>query len=130
MSSISQNSSCYRQNMKELKDWHTAIEENKLPAHKGYQMTEDDKLRREVIMKIMCSGNVVYQVFNDKYGIDFEDMFKGALAQLDEPAKDGLVEFSKSGFRVTSQGRLLLRNIAMPFDAYLQAGPGRHAKTI
>ncbi|HSH09907.1 MAG TPA: oxygen-independent coproporphyrinogen III oxidase [Oceanipulchritudo sp.] len=130
MSSISQNSGSYRQNMKELKDWHEAIEADKLPAHKGYTMTEDDKLRREIIMKIMCSGNVVYQAFNDKYGIDFRNMFQGAIAQLEEPAKDGLVEFNDSGFRVTNTGRLLLRNIAMPFDAYLQAGPGRHAKTI
>lgn len=130
MSSISMNSHCYRQNIKELKEWHEAIDSGKLPCHRGYVMTDEDKLRKEVIMKIMCSGNVVYQEFNDKYGIDFERHFAGALEELKEPAADGLVEVRADGFQVTPAGRLLLRNIAMPFDAYLQAGPRRHAKTI
>jgi len=130
MSSISQNSISYRQNRKELDDWHAAIADNKLPAHKGYHMTDEDKLRKELIMTIMCSGNVVYGQFNNKFGIDFEKHFAGGIAALEEPAKDGLVEFNDKGFTVTSEGRLLLRNIAMPFDEYLQTGPRRHAKTI
>ena len=130
MSSISQNGVSYRQNIKELDDWHAAVANDTLPAQKGYHMTEEDKLRKEVIMTIMCSGNVVYQEFNDKYGINFANHFSDGIAALDEPAKDGLVEFNNNGFKVTDEGRLLLRNIAMPFDGYLQSGPGRHAKTI
>ena len=130
MSSISQNGISYRQNIKELDQWHAAIENNVIPAQKGYHMTDEDKLRKDVIMTIMCSGNVVYKKFNDKFGINFEDHFAGAIAQLAEPAKDGLVAFNDDGFQVTDNGRLLLRNIAMPFDEYLQSGPGRHAKTI
>jgi oxygen-independent coproporphyrinogen-3 oxidase len=130
MSSISMSDISYRQNRKDLEEWHAAIAEGKLPASKGYHMTDDDKLRRDLIMAIMCSGNIVYQDFNDTYGIDFESYFKDAIAALAEPAKDGLVEFKDTGFLVTAKGRLLLRNIAMPFDAYLQAGPKRHAKTI
>lgn len=130
MSSISQNGHCYRQNRKELDEWHTCIESGNLPAHKGYRMTDEDKLRRDVIMAIMCSGDVQYQKFNDTYGIDFEEHFASGIAALEEPARDGLVEFNDKGFLVTSAGRLLLRNIAMPFDEYLQAGPKRHAKTI
>ncbi|MEX0332673.1 MAG: oxygen-independent coproporphyrinogen III oxidase, partial [Puniceicoccaceae bacterium] len=130
MSSISQNGHCYRQNRKELDEWHASIEANELPAHKGYRMTEEDKLRRDVIMAIMCSGDVQYQKFNDTYGINFEEHFASGIAALEEPARDGLVEFNDGGFLVTSAGRLLLRNIAMPFDEYLQAGPKRHAKTI
>jgi oxygen-independent coproporphyrinogen-3 oxidase len=130
MSSISQNGFSYRQNMKELDEWHAAIAAGKLPAHKGYRMTEEDKLRRDVIMNIMCSGDVRYQHFNDTFGIDFESHFADGIAALEEPARDGLVQFNDGGFKVTSAGRLLLRNIAMPFDEYLQAGPRRHAKTI
>lgn len=130
MSSISQSSVAYRQNMKDLEEWHAAVGSGQLPAHKGYRMTEEDKLRKAVIMKIMCSGTVVYQEFADKFGIDFPSHFSGALAALQQPAEDGLVEFLEEGFRVTENGRLLLRNIAMPFDAYLQEGAKRHAKTI
>jgi oxygen-independent coproporphyrinogen-3 oxidase len=130
MSSISMSETAYRQNMKELEDWHTAIANDTLPAHKGYSMTEEDKLRRELIMSIMCSGNIDYAYFNEKYGIDFEHHFAEAIQQLEEPGRDGLIDWTENGFRVTPKGRLLLRNIAMPFDQYLQAGPKRHAKTI
>lgn len=81
-------------------------------------------------MSIMCSGDIRYQKFNDKFGINFEEHFAGAIQSLQEPSEDGLVTFKEGGFKVTEEGRLLLRNIAMPFDEYLQAGPGRHAKTI
>lgn len=130
MSSISMNDYIYRQNLKDLEDWHAAVDGGKLPAIKGYHMTDEDKLRRDLIMTIMCSGIVQYPEFSDTYGINFKAHFADAIAQLEEPARDGLVEFNKTGFVVTDKGRLLLRNIAMPFDAYLQAGPKRHAKTI
>jgi len=130
MSSISMSETSYRQNVKELDGWKTRISEGSLPAHKGYILTEEDKLRRELIMSIMCSGNIRYSCFNDKYAIDFRKHFEAALSALSEPAKDGLIEWTDDGFRVTAKGRLLLRNIAMPFDQYLQGGPKRHAKTI
>jgi oxygen-independent coproporphyrinogen-3 oxidase len=130
MSSISMSDIAYRQNIKELDGYHAAINAGRLPAHKGYRLTGEDKLRRDLIMRIMCSGKVLYQEFNDKFGVDFRAHFAAALDRLEEPARDGLVEFSDDGFQVTAKGRLLLRNIAMPFDAYLQEGARRHAKTI
>lgn len=130
MSSISQNAIAYRQNLKDLDEWHAAIAGNRVPIHKGYRMTGEDKLRRELIMNIMCSGLIRYSEYNKKYGIDFASHFAEAIASLEEPARDGLVEISSDGFRVTDSGRLLLRNIAMPFDANLKTGPKRHAKTI
>jgi oxygen-independent coproporphyrinogen III oxidase len=130
MSSISMSDIAYRQNVKELQGYHDAVDAGGLPARKGYRLTAEDQLRRDLIMTIMCSGKVVYQEFNDKFGIDFRSRFAAAIARLEEPARDGLVDFSDDGFQVTAKGRLLLRNIAMPFDAYLQEGERRHAKTI
>lgn len=130
MSSISMGESAYRQNTKELADWHAAIAGERLPVSRGYRLTGEDKLRREVIMNIMCSGTIRYPYYHDKYGIDFAGHFADALEALAEPEKDGLVAFAGDGFRVTERGRLLLRNIAMPFDAYLSNAERRHAKTI
>lgn len=130
MSSISQSGSVYRQNYKELEEWHGQLSEERLPVHKGYRLTEEDKLRKAVIMNIMCSGNIRYRHYSATHGIDFEEHFSDALDKLSEPAGDGLVVFDPEGFQVTEKGRLLLRNIAMPFDAYLQEDARRHAKTI
>lgn len=130
MSSISMSRHAYRQNAKELEVWHEALEAGCLPLKKGYLLTGEDKLRRELIMAIMCSGQIQFSDFDARYGIDFKSHFADALEALVEPAEDGLVDLREDGFAVTEKGRLLLRNLAMPFDAYLQSSPQRHAKTI
>lgn len=130
MSSISMNRHAYRQNAKDLETWHADLESGRLPIRKGYLLTGEDKLRRDLILTIMCSGKVVFADFNRRYAIDFRTHFHEALMALEEPAADGLVHLGEDGFEVTERGRLLLRNLAMPFDAYLESSPRRHAKTI
>ena len=130
MSSISMNRFAYRQNAKELEAWHAELEAGRLPMKKGYLLSGEDQLRRELIMAIMCSGRIRFADFNRRYAIDFKTHFHEALLALEEPAADGLVDLTEDGFEVTERGRLLLRNLAMPFDAYLESSPRRHAKTI
>lgn len=130
MSSISQTPLSYRQNEKNLESYYAALDEARPPLLRGRRLAPEDVLRREIIMTIMCSGDVRYDPFNERFGIDFSTRFADALRQLAEPARDGLVEFHDAGFRVTRMGRHLLRNIAMPFDAYLEAAANRHARTI
>ncbi|NBD37591.1 MAG: hypothetical protein GVY10_03370 [Verrucomicrobia bacterium] len=130
MSAISQTPRSYRQNEKDLGQWRERLRRGELPLAKGVLLSGEDLLRREIIMTIMCSGVVLYSKFNDKYGITFTEKFSDALQKLEEPARDGLVCFHENGFTVTEQGRHLLRNLAMPFDAYLREGARRHAKTV
>ena len=42
------------------------------------------------------------------------------MAELQVMEGDGLVSLSADRISVTSLGRIFLRNIAMPFDAYLK----------
>lgn len=130
MSSISMNSRIYRQNHKELPEWTQRIENGQSPMAKVYQCTPEDTLRREIIMGIMCSGQITFSDFERRFSIHFRDHFRGPLEKLAELQKDGLVELSEDTLTVTPSGRLLLRNIAMPFDAYLQSKANRHAKTV
>lgn len=130
MSSISQSNRTYRQNFKNLEQWHAALKQDRIPIQRGVSLSDDDILRRDVIMSIMCSGFIDYDAYNQRYGIDFTRYFAGALEQLAALADDKLVSLSAGGFRVTQRGRLLLRNIAIPFDATFKEAPQRHAKTI
>ena len=53
------------------------------------------------------------------------------MAQLKEPAEDGLLIWTDRGFAVTERGRLFIRNLAMCFDAYLEpVEAGRYSKTV
>lgn len=131
ISSISQGATGFRQNVKDLESYRARLAEDQLPIVKGYELTDEDRLRGDVIMRLMCDLSLDYGAMSEKWGIDFEAHFSDALAQLKEPAEDGLLVWTDRGFAVTERGRLFIRNLALCFDAYLQpAESGRYSTTV
>lgn len=45
----------YVQNFKEMDEYEHAIDEGKLPVHRGLILSEDDVLRKAVIMEMMSN---------------------------------------------------------------------------
>jgi oxygen-independent coproporphyrinogen III oxidase len=131
MSSISQADAAYWQNEKELPDYYQALNEGKLPIRKGYILSEDDEIRRRTIMRLMCDLSLDFAEMSGRLGVEFETYFARELDSLDDLEADGLLIRLPTGIEVTELGRLLIRNVAMRFDAYLAAGKeGRFSKTI
>ena len=131
ISSISQGKHGFRQNVKDLESYRAALGQGRLPVAKGYELTDEDRMRADIIMRLMCDLSLDYGAMSEKWGIDFEGHFADALAQLKEPANDGLIVPADCGFAVAERGRLFIRNLAMPFDAYLEpAETGRYSKTV
>jgi oxygen-independent coproporphyrinogen III oxidase len=131
MSSISQAEGFYWQNYKELPDYYGAINAGKVPVHRGYLMTEEDKLRRTTIMRLMCDLGLDYPSMSRLLGIDFKEHFAAEIDSLDDLEADGLLLKTPDGLHVTDLGRLLVRNIAMRFDAYANTRKeNRFSKTI
>jgi oxygen-independent coproporphyrinogen-3 oxidase len=124
MSSISQLSDLYVQNEKDLRNYYKALDENRLPVMRGVELTTDDILRREVITEIMCNFKLEKSAVEKKYGIEFDTYFADALAELPSFAEDGLLILNDGEIIITEAGRLLIRNIAMNFDAYLMKKDG------
>lgn len=124
VSSISMLTSLYVQNHKTLSDYYQAVDEETLPVMRGVALTADDRLRREVIVELMCNFVLYKARIEERYGIDFDTYFADALCQLELFAGDGLVELAQDRLMVTTSGRLLIRNIVMNFDAYLQKKVG------
>ncbi len=81
-------------------------------------MTEEDKVRRTTIMRLMCDLSLDYESMSKLLGLNFKDHFAPELASLDDMEADGLLVKTPQGLIVTDLGRLLIRNIAMRFDAY------------
>jgi oxygen-independent coproporphyrinogen-3 oxidase len=119
VSAISHIGNSFSQNPRDLPHWEAAIDAGKLPVFRGMRMSEDDTLRADLIQSLMCQGRIPVAALERRYGIQFEDYFASALEQLHPLQQDGLVRFSPGSIDATSQGRLLLRNIAMCFDNYL-----------
>jgi oxygen-independent coproporphyrinogen-3 oxidase len=120
MSSISMLSSLYVQNQKTLADYYGALDAGRLPTMRGVELTADDRLRRAVIVELMCNFVLNKARIETTYGIEFDRYFADALQQLQPFVADGLVTLTPATITVTNAGRLLIRNIVMNFDAYLQ----------
>jgi len=87
---------------------------------RGHVLTDEDRVRRWVISRIMCLGEVRAAEFEALYGGVFAERFAPELARLETEEADGLVVREADGsLTVTELGRILIRNVASVFDAYL-----------
>lgn len=130
MSGISQIDGLYLQNPRELEPYQQAVEQYDFPVYRALVLNEDDRIRREWIMRLMCHARVEFEEMSRRLGVDVVDYFADELRQLAPMEDDGLVEIDDAGITVTDRGRLLLRNICMPFDAYLEGGEGKYSRTV
>jgi oxygen-independent coproporphyrinogen-3 oxidase len=119
VSSIGKLGDTYAQNYKTLHDYYQAIDSGHLAVNRGLQLNEDDRLRRAVIQTIMCRTYVDFAEVDRAWSVRFEDHFARELIALQPLIADGLLVMRDRGFELTPIGRLLMRNVAMCFDAYL-----------
>lgn len=130
LSSISQTTGSYRQNIKTLDDYNLALMANRLPMERGYLLTADDLLRRDVITRLMCDLRLDFDAIGQRHGIRFAETFAPVIEAMDELEADGLITRTTQGISVTNTGRFFIRNIAMHFDATVKSGENRYSKTV
>ena len=119
LTSIGEGNGYYAQNTKDMSRYEEAIDAGRLPFEKGVKLSEDDKIRKAVIMELMANFAVDIPRVEKEFGIDFKDYFSDALESLQEFVKGDLVTITDEKITVSPTGTLLIRNIAMPFDAYM-----------
>ena len=129
---ISQVHDVFAQNYKTENEYFKALNENLLPTAKGYRLSFDDKLRRFVIMRLMCDFELDFTSIENKFFINFKDYFSKELNSFDEMEGDNLVAINENKIEITEMGRLLIRNIAMKFDAFIDSNKeiSKYSKTI
>ena len=119
VSAISHIGDTFSQNPRDLPSWQIGLDEGRLPVFRGLRLDEDDCLRADLIQRLMCQGQIPVGALERRYLINFADYFSDALDRLHPLVEDGLVRVEADRITATSRGRLLLRNIAMCFDRYL-----------
>ena len=119
---ISKVGNSYSQNLKALDDYAVRIDSGELAVFRGVELNADDVLRREVITRLICNFELDFAAIEMQFGIDFKAYFADALQALEGFAADGLLELGGDVIRVMPRGRLLIRNICMQFDRYLNSG--------
>lgn len=118
MSSIGKVGDTYSQSAKELAAYYSDIDAGHLPVVRGIALTDDDRLRREIIQSLMCQGELDFTAVEQRWSLNFREYFKAAWPRLESLAADGLIELRDRSLTVTPSGRLLLRVVAMAFDGY------------
>ncbi len=119
ITSISQFPRMYAQNEKSLKSYYSALDRGVPPTHAGHSLSDDDMLRRDVIMRLMCDFALDKRSIERKYGIEFDSYFSDSIPKLQELVADGLVELTDDSVKTRGMGMLVIRNVAMAFDAWL-----------
>ena len=120
ISAIGKVGDTYVQNVKTLEEYYSRLDSGALPVLRGVRLTDDDRIRRDVIQKLMCDFELDFEALERAHGIRFATLFAPELAALAPLAADGLVELSADRLRITPRGRLLVRAVAMTFDRYLR----------
>jgi oxygen-independent coproporphyrinogen-3 oxidase len=105
--------------------YEAAIDAGKLPYERGVSLNEDDRIRQYVIMELMSNFKLDIRRFEKLYGVKFAEYFADAVEMLKPFEADGLLTITTDAIECSVTGTLLIRNIAMPFDAYMK----RHASS-
>lgn len=131
VSSIGKVGDTYSQNVKELSQYYAYLNKDQLPLHRGYQLNADDRLRRDVISTLMCHNRIDIATIEQQHGINFNEYFADALVQLQEQVADGLLTINDEAIVLLDKGNLMMRSVAMAFDAYLGAKQrGEFSRTV
>ena len=121
LSSIGEGEDYYSQNFKDLKTYEKAIDAKQLPLDRGIKLNENDKIRKYIIMELMSNFKLDIKKFESKFtNINFKEHFKNSLKELKPLLDDGLVKIDDNYIKADKTGAMVIRNVAMVFDAYLE----------
>ncbi|MFI3218612.1 MAG: oxygen-independent coproporphyrinogen III oxidase [Methylococcales bacterium] len=130
ITSIGMVGDAYSQNVKDLESYDKLISQGKLPVFKGVDLNADDKIRRAVIMQLICHFECQFAAIEHALAINFSDYFADELNALKPMQADGLLTVNADGIQVLPAGRLLIRNICMVFDRYLAQKQQQFSRVI
>ena len=128
-SAIGQLPQGYAQNTSPMKAYADSVRAGEAPIARGIALSADDRLRSEIIQRLMCDLEVDLAAVAARHGAKAGD-FSPELEKLAPLAADGVATIAGSRIAITGEGRPFVRLVAAAFDAYLGAGKGRHSKAV
>jgi oxygen-independent coproporphyrinogen-3 oxidase len=123
VSAISSTPRMHWQSHAELPLWEREVAAGSLPIARGIALDDDDRIRRAVIGRLMCDGEVDLRRIGLEHGLDDGSYFQRELAALGTLGELARYDPGTRTIRTTELGRLLVRNVCMVFDRYSRATP-------
>jgi len=119
----------YVQNETQIRSYSEAIAGGRLATVKGYALTDDDRLRADIIERIMCDYSVDLGAICARHGLAPETMLNAA-PRLNELISDGIVALDGASLAVAEHSRFLVRSVAAAFDAHLDTSRQLHSRAV
>ncbi len=120
VTSIGTIANSFAQNARTMDDYFSKIDQGDLAIFRGVEIDNDDLIRREAIMQLICHFRLDFSLVESRFDINFKEYFATELERYDTMIDDGLITMNDQSIEVTSRGRLLIRNICMVFDRYIK----------
>jgi oxygen-independent coproporphyrinogen-3 oxidase len=128
-SAISSLPQGYLQNETDVPKYRELIKAGKLPTTRGVALTPEDKIRRAIIERLMCSLRVDLAELARQ--LDFvPERFSPEVSRLRELQKLGFVNVDGWKISVPADERAAVRLICAVFDEYLDPAAARHALAV
>lgn len=108
----------YVQNEVVIGRYGERVKNGELPTAKGYRLSADDRLRAELIERLMCDLAVDIEAACTRHGADPQSL-KASLAKLVPLSREGVIVFDGTRILMPEQARLLVRKVASAFDAHI-----------
>ena len=128
-SSIGQLPQGYIQNTSPLKDYKETVAAGNFPIARGFLLSDEDRLRSDIIERIMCDLKVDLDDLCSGHGVS-KATFVPEMEKLAPLAEDDIVTLAGNTVTVTETGRPFVRLVASAFDAYLSSGKARHSRAV
>ena len=119
----------YVQNEVHTRAYTEAIASGRSATVKGYALTDDDRLRAEIIERIMCDFGVDLDQICARHGSVPDAMLKSS-PRLQGLISDGIVELDGASLSMADDSRFLVRSVAAAFDAHLDGSKQLHSRAV
>lgn len=131
LSSIGEFADGYVQNDPDFKGYKESVEAGKLPAARFLTYSGEDKIRKEIIGRLMCYLDVDLSDIRESWGLP-AGHFSQALERLTPLAREGIVHMEGEIVSVNPEARILTRIVCEAFDEYASRDDHmqRHARAI
>ena len=119
----------YVQNAPTTVAYREAVLNGRFPTVRGIALSEDDRLRRTIIERLMCNFSVNLDEIASEFRWNASN-FRSEIDAIDELAQDGLVVRDGQTLTIPDEGRALVRNVCAVFDRYLENGAQHHSRAL
>ena len=130
---ISQLSTAYAQNSKDIHQYIEMIEQGEFTISKGYSLNNDEQITREVIETLMCNYRIDWYELSERLSMSIEEI-KAHTAYNDEKikefAEDGLLRIEGNTLQMTEEGALFVRNVAASMDKLMINSSKSYSKPV